>query len=91
VFIGISSPADLWDFCVPGGEPLLELRMHPSKLHLPVLRTVTRHGGISDRMLDDSTFRYYFKRVGLNAGYYGEFTIHGLRRAVANEVDSKIP
>jgi len=54
VFIGISSPADLWDFCVPEGEPLLELRMHPSKLHLPVLRTVTRHGGISDRMLDDS-------------------------------------
>jgi len=27
VFIGISVPADLWDFCVPEGDPLLELRM----------------------------------------------------------------
>ena len=69
----------------------LELQMHCSKLDLPVLRTVTRHGGISDRMLDDSTFRYYFQRIVLNAGYYGEFTIHALRRAVANGVDSKIP
>ncbi len=42
-------------------------------------------------MLDDSTFRYYFQRIVLNAGYYGDLTIHALRRAVANEVDSKIP
>src|SRR5271169_3850586 len=91
VFVGISSPADLWDFRVPEGEPQLELRIHPSKLDLPVLRTVTRHGGLSDRMLDDSTFRYYFQRTVLNAGYYGEFTIYTLRRAVANEVDSEVP
>jgi hypothetical protein len=91
VFIGINSPAELFDFCVPEGEPLLELRIHPSKLDLPVLRTVTRHGSLSDRMLDDSTFRYYFQRIVLSAGYYGDLTIHALRRAVANEVDSKIP
>jgi hypothetical protein len=91
VFIGISSPADLWDFRVPEGEPFLELRIDSLKLELPVLRTVTRHGGLSDVMLDDSTFRYYFQRVVLNAGYYGLLTIHALRRAVANEVDSEIP
>jgi hypothetical protein len=73
------------------GEPFLELRKHPSKLDLPVLRTVTRHGGLSDRMLDDSTFRYYFQRTVLTAGYYGELTIHAFRRAVANAVDSKTP
>ena len=91
VFIGISSPADLWDFRVPEGEPFLELRIQPSKLELPVLRIVTRHGGLSDRMLDDSTFKYYFQRIVLNAGYYGELTIHALRRIIANGVDSKIP
>jgi hypothetical protein len=91
VFVGISSPADLWDFRVPEGEPQLELRIHPLKLDLPVPRTVTRHGGLSDRMLDDSTFRYYFQRIVLNAGYYGELIIHALRRAVANEVDSEVP
>jgi hypothetical protein len=74
---------------VPEGEPLLELRMHPSKLDLPVLRTVTRHGGLSDRMLDDSTFRYYTQRVVRNAGYWGELTIHAIRHAVANVVDRK--
>jgi hypothetical protein len=41
-------------------------------------------------MLDDSTFRYYFQRIVLNDGYYGKVTIHALRRAVVNEVDSKI-
>jgi hypothetical protein len=90
VFIRISSPADLWDFRVPEGDPQLELRIHPSKLDLPVLRIVTRHGGLSDRMLDDSIFRYYFQRIVLNDGYYGKVTIHALRRAMANEVDSKI-
>lgn len=74
---------------VPEGEPLLELRMHPSKLDLPVLRTVTRHGGLSDRMLDDSAFRYCTQRVVRNAGYWGELTIHAIRRAVANVGDGK--
>lgn len=63
----------------------------PLKLDLPVLRTVIRHGGLFDRMLDDLTFRYYFQRIVLNAGYYGELTIHALRRTVANEINSKIP
>jgi hypothetical protein len=45
---------------VPEGEPMMEFRRDPSKLDLPVLRTVTRHGGLYDRMLDESTFRYYF-------------------------------
>lgn len=74
---------------MPEGEPLLELRMHPSKLDLPVLRTVTRHGGLSDRMLNDSTFRYYTQRVIRNAGYWGELTTHAIRRAVVNAVDGK--
>ena len=90
VLIGIRSPADLWDFRVPEGEPLLELRKHPSKLDLPVLRTVTRHGGLSDRMLDDSTFRYFFQRMVQNDGYYGELTIHALRRVVVASA-SRLP
>jgi hypothetical protein len=72
------------------GELFLELRMHLLKLYLPVLRTVIRYKGISNRMLDDLIFRYYFKCVGLNTGYYGEFIIHGLRRVIANKVDNKI-
>ena len=91
LFIGISSPVELWEFRVSKGEPFLELRKYSLKLDLPVLRTVTRHGGLSSRILDHSTFRYYFQRIVLNARYYGELTILVLRRVVANEVDSKIP
>jgi hypothetical protein len=76
---------------VPEGEPQLELRIYPLKLDLLVLKTVTRHEGLSDKMLNDLTFRYYFQRIVLNAGYYGELTIYVLRRIVANKVDSKIP
>lgn len=90
VFDGITSPAQLWRQRVPEGDALLELRMKRSKLELPVLRTITRHGGLSNRMLDDSTFRYYFQRIVSNAGYYGTLTIHALRRALANAVDSEI-
>jgi hypothetical protein len=42
-------------------------------------------------MLDDLIFRYYFQRIILNAGYYGELIIYILRRVVANKVDSKVP
>lgn len=87
---GITSPAQLWRQRVPSGDPLLELRIKQAKRELPVLRTVTRSGGLSDRMLDDSTFRYYFQRIVANAGYYGTLTIHAFRRAVANAVDSEI-
>ena len=91
MFISISPPAELLDFGVSEGESFLELRIRPLKLDLPVLKTATRHGGLSDRMLDDSTFTYYFQRIVLNAGSYGELTIHALRHTVANEVDSKDP
>jgi len=69
------------------GEPLLELRKDPSKLDLPVLRTVTRHGGLSDKMLDESTFRYYFQQMTRNAAC-SPFVLCG---ALANVVDSKFP
>jgi hypothetical protein len=66
---GFDSPAQLWEQCVPEGEPLIELRKDLSKLDLPVLRTVTRHGGLSSRMLDESIFRYYFQQITRNAAY----------------------
>lgn len=60
-------------------------------MELPVLRTVTRHGGLSGRLLNDSTFRYYFQWIVQNAGYYGELAIHALRHALVNVIDREIP
>jgi hypothetical protein len=68
-----------------------ELRMHLSKLNLPVLRTVMRHHSLSDRMLNDSNFRYYFQRIVHNAGYWGNLTIRSFPLTVANVVDGKTP
>jgi hypothetical protein len=51
-----------------GGErAVLELRKYSLKLDLLVLRIVTRYGGLSDKMLDDSIFRYCFQQIVLNA------------------------
>lgn len=90
ILLGFDTPAQLWEQRVPESEPLLELRKDPSQLDLPVLRTVTRRRGLSDRMLDESTFRYYFQQMIRNAGYYGVLTIYALRRALTNAVDSKL-
>jgi hypothetical protein len=75
---------------VPENEPQLELRIHPLKLDLLVLKTVIRHGGLSDKILNDLIFRYYFQRIVLNAGYYGTLIIHVLRRVIANKVNNKV-
>jgi hypothetical protein len=73
------------------GEDFLKLRMYPSKLHLSVLRIITRHSSLSDKILGDSTFWYYFQQIVCNAGYWRELTVHSLHCAVANVVDGKTP
>lgn len=90
VFDDIASSAQPWEQRVPEGDSLLHLQMKSQKLDLSMLRNVTRHEDLSNRMLDDFTFRYYFRRVVNNAGYYENLIIHALRRAVANAVDSEI-
>lgn len=70
--------------------PFLELLKYLSKPGVPMLRRVTRHRVLFDRILDDSTFRSYFQQILLKAGYCREPIIHTLRRAVANIVDRKI-
>ena len=81
IFPDFDIPAQLWEQRVPEDDPLLKLRKHPSKLNLPVLKTVTRHGSFSDKMLNESTFKYYFQQIVRNAGYYGVLTIRALRRS----------
>lgn len=76
---------------MPDGELMIELRKHPREMNVPALRTVARHGGLSDRMQDASTFSYYFQQMTRNARYYGVVTIYALRRHLANAVDSKPP
>jgi hypothetical protein len=76
---------------VPKDKPQLELRIYLLKLNLPILKTVIRHEGLFDKILNDLTFRYYFQRTVFNAEYYGELIIYTLRRAVANKIDNNIP
>ena len=54
---GISSLKQLWGLRVPEGEPQLELQKDLSKSDLPILRIITTYEGLSDKMLDESTFR----------------------------------
>ncbi|RHZ51559.1 uncharacterized protein CDV56_105238 [Aspergillus thermomutatus] len=53
----------------------------------PVLRTVTRFGGISKRPWTRECFCSLFRAVVINAGYPEIITIHTLRRGLANRLD----
>ncbi len=63
--------------------------MKRSKLDLSMLRMITRNEEIFDRILNNSTFRYYFQRIVIKADYYDIFIIHVLRHVLANVVDNK--
>jgi hypothetical protein len=73
VFDEIISSTQLWRQRVFESDTLLELRMKRSKLDLSMLRTITRSEEISDRILDDLTFHYYFQRIVINADYYDTY------------------
>jgi hypothetical protein len=90
VFDEINSSIQLWRQRVSENDVVFELRMKRSKFWLSMLKIITRIDELSDRMLNDSTFRYYFQRIVFNAEYYDTLTIHVLRRIFANVVDNEI-
>lgn len=73
----------------PDGPEPIRLLWKPCVRGEPVLRMVTRAGGVSRRALTRETFCRLFRAIVCNAGYYEIITIHSLRRGLANKIDSK--
>ena len=63
VFVGIKSPAQLWEQRVPKGEDQLELRIKKEMRDRPVLRNITQLLGVSTDVLTVENFDYHFNRI----------------------------
>ncbi|KAL4958731.1 uncharacterized protein BDV14DRAFT_186161 [Aspergillus stella-maris] len=71
----------------PDHNDPVPLLWKPSVAEEPVLRTVTRAGGVSKRPWTRESFCKIFRAVVTNAGYPEIITIHTLRRGLANMLD----
>jgi len=56
---------------------------------LPILRKATMNRGVTEDPLPQTTFETIFKDVIKLSGYFGDPTIHAIRRDLGKELDSK--
>lgn len=89
-FWKISSPEDLWELEIPPGEDELLLRWTDSVKGLPILRNATLHGGVSEEPLPKTKFDSVIKSVLNRSGYFGDATVHAIRRYLGKKVDGKL-
>jgi hypothetical protein len=88
-FLHFDSLETLKNWNPDNNEPI-PLLWRPSVATEPVLRQVTRFGGLSNSAWTRECFCRLFRAVVVNAGYPEIITIHTLRRGLANRLDSKI-
>ena len=80
---------DLDDQQIPEGENELILRWNKSVVGLPIIRNATMSRGVTDEPLPKATFDGIFKKVLEQSGYFGNATIHAIRRCLGKMVDGK--
>ncbi len=57
---------------------------------LPILRNATIDGGVTEDPLPQSTFERIFKDIIKSSGYFGDATIHAIRRDLGKKLDGKL-
>ncbi|GFG16438.1 hypothetical protein IFM61392_09507 [Aspergillus lentulus] len=85
-FLHFDSLETLKNWNPDNNEPI-PLLWRPSVAREPVLRQVTRFGGLSNSAWTRECFCRLFRAVVVNAGYPEIITIHTLRRGLANRLD----
>ncbi|KAL9118138.1 MAG: hypothetical protein Q9187_005320, partial [Circinaria calcarea] len=88
-FWGISSPEELWQLQIPPNEDELTLRWTDSAKHLPILRNATMIYGVSEEPLPKRTFDRIIKSVLNLSGYFGNATIHAIRRFIGKKINER--
>ncbi len=89
VFDEITSSIQLWKQRVSNDYTVFQLRMKSSKFYLSILRMITNHENLFNRMSNDLIFWYYFQRIVRNANYYDIFIFHALWHVFANAIDNE--
>lgn len=89
-FWGIDSPKDFWQLQIPPGENELLLRWTESAERLPILRNATMQQGVSEGPLTKKTFDRIIKSVLNSSGYFGNATIHAIRRYLGKKGNGQL-
>ena len=86
---GIETFDDLWQLQIPDGDDELPLRWNDSVRALPILRNATMQRGITEEPLPKRTFDRTLKSVLELSGYFGNATVHAIRRFLGKKVNGK--
>ena len=89
-FWGIDSPKDFWQLQIPFGENELLFRWIEFAKSLPILRNATMQQGVSDEPLSKKTFDRIIKSVLNTSGYFGNATVHAIRRYLDKKVNGQL-
>lgn len=72
---------------IPHDENEMILRWNDSVKHLPVLRNATMKHGVTEEPLPKRTFDRIIKSVLSLSGYFGNITIHAIRRFIGKKIN----
>lgn len=87
---GIDPFEDLWQLHIPPGEDELILRWKNDAIEaLPILRNATMQHGVTEEPLPKRTFDRILKSVFTLSGYFGNATVHAIRRYLGKKVNGK--
>lgn len=87
---GIESFEDLCRMSIPSGDDALPLRWKDEILQVPIVRNATKAGGVTNTPLPKATFEKILKSVLNLSGYYGNTTVHAIRRSLGKKLDGKL-
>lgn len=88
-FWGIDSVEDFWQLQIPPDESELILRWTDAAKCLPILRNATMQQGVSEQPLSKKTFERIIKSVLNLSGYFGNTTVHAIRRYLGKKVNER--
>ena len=86
---GIETVDDFWDLQILPGQNELPLRWNTNVESLPILRNASMASGVTEEPLSKATFDKILKEVLRLSGYFGNTTVHTIRRDLGKELNSK--
>ncbi|KAI9767334.1 MAG: hypothetical protein M1840_005743 [Geoglossum simile] len=88
-FYEINSFKEFWKLKIKEGETTFHLRWKDSVMNLPILRSATLNGGVSNDPLPRTTFEGMIRSVMEMSGYFGCPIIHAIRRGLGKKLNER--
>ncbi|KAL6716976.1 hypothetical protein ACLMJK_004889 [Lecanora helva] len=86
---GVDDIDALWELQIPPGQKELILRWNDEVSDLSIIRKATKAHGVTKSPLPQRTFACIVKSIFKLSGYYGNPTVHSIRRGLGKKVDER--